>query len=330
MDSFTKAHLKNHKKKLTIIFKTILLLGSCYSIYFFIKDTKQEIITLFQIDFSHLFLALLLTNASLFLSSYRLLIIIEEHEKKRIPLGFWYKIFIVGKFFNNVLPQSGNIYRSSSLKKLIKTNHFGYASAFFFFIWIDVFFNFLIGFIFLIFFDPFLEIYGINGIILFFSGGILAIILPKTSHLLLNYLRPKNKALLEFQNRIQFALLSSEAHLTNFVFISKIFFSGLVLAGLTITIYFLLFNLFGAPLKISKLILFFILFKLTTYINLTPGNIGIRELFYGILSSQVGESVAVGVVVSGVIRVLHFLVLLTNILFLFPKTQTFKDFFKKK
>jgi hypothetical protein len=51
------------------------------------------------------------------------------------------------------------------------------------------------------------------------------------------------------------------------------------------------------------LAVFYALFKLSFYINLTPGNLGVQEVVWGKLSELMGIGMAQGVLVSAFVRV---------------------------
>ena len=55
--------------------------------------------------------------------------------------------------------------------------------------------------------------------------------------------------------------------------------------------------------------LYAILLKLSLLVNITPGNLGLRELVYGQLSQALGTGVEASILVSGIIRMVTYLLL---------------------
>jgi hypothetical protein len=55
---------------------------------------------------------------------------------------------------------------------------------------------------------------------------------------------------------------------------------------------------------------FYALYRLTFHVNITPGNIGIRELAYGLLCAQADVGMSKGILVSAELRILSTVVLL--------------------
>ena len=56
--------------------------------------------------------------------------------------------------------------------------------------------------------------------------------------------------------------------------------------------------------SVPVLALFYIILKISTEILITPGNIGPREVAYGVLSESMGIGMGQGIAVSVIIRVL--------------------------
>jgi uncharacterized membrane protein YbhN (UPF0104 family) len=66
----------------------------------------------------------------------------------------------------------------------------------------------------------------------------------------------------------------------------------------------------GVTLPTATLAVFYALYRLTFHINITPGNIGIREAAFGLLCSQADVAVSTGVLVSTELRILSIVVLI--------------------
>ncbi len=86
-------------------------------------------------------------------------------------------------------------------------------------------------------------------------------------------------------------------------FLFKIFCIGMLLFIRTCVLFSIYFLFFNVNVDLPALALFYALFKLGTFIVLTPGNIGVQEVAWGILSEIMGIGMAQGVLVSVFIRV---------------------------
>ena len=86
--------------------------------------------------------------------------------------------------------------------------------------------------------------------------------------------------------------------------------AALVGLALWITVFALAFNAVGVEASSSTITLFYVLQQLGTYVNITPGNLGVQELYSGVLASQLGIGLTFGLVVAAVIRITAYLALL--------------------
>jgi uncharacterized membrane protein YbhN (UPF0104 family) len=71
----------------------------------------------------------------------------------------------------------------------------------------------------------------------------------------------------------------------------------------------LLFYSLGIFLTLQEVILFYALYRLTLHVMITPGNIGVRELAYGLLSEAIGIGMTEGVFVAALLRAFSYVIL---------------------
>jgi len=98
----------------------------------------------------------------------------------------------------------------------------------------------------------------------------------------------------------------------------------IIMANTAISVWskFFLFQLIGVTAKISELALFVGLNKVSNILVVTPGNLGITESLYGVLSGMLGIGAAQGVVAALTLRTVIFLILAClSALLLFLKSQ---------
>lgn len=65
----------------------------------------------------------------------------------------------------------------------------------------------------------------------------------------------------------------------------KILLTGLVAFTDTLAIFYFCFRALDVPIDIPALALFFVILRLSTSVTITPGNLGVRELAYGIIGA---------------------------------------------
>lgn len=294
------------------VLQSALLIISLLYIYIFFKKYPEQINTVKNIGTSHICAIVAHQIVYLYIHSARSKIILTKYNPsayQNIPFFDWLVIFAIGRLFNQFLPQTGNAYRSYFLKKHHQVSHSHFVSAFLAFAWMDLILNLSIALIAIAVLDPKLKIFHINGLLLNFILLSLFVSFPLLSLGMVSFLSLKTLKFSSFFSKSAELMRISLDNLRDFNFLLYFLFLSIGSAGISIFLYFFLFRQFGYHVEYGKLVLFYILFKLTTYFSLTPGNLGIRELAYGYLSAEVGANVATGIVISASLRAVHFFLL---------------------
>jgi hypothetical protein len=87
-------------------------------------------------------------------------------------------------------------------------------------------------------------------------------------------------------------------------YLAKNIFLGLLIFGRTCLMFFIYFKALDIYISITALVVFCTLFKISVYIVITPGNLGIQEIAFGFLSEHMHIGMAEGVLVSALLRVI--------------------------
>ena len=242
--------------------------------------------------------------------SYRFVILIEKHCDCRIGLLPWLRMLIVVRFMNNTVPQMGTVYRGVHLKKDFGVSYTDYISANLFFILTDTVFNFVIAAVLLVVTGNPLSFGGIHASLWLSTGSIAFLALPYLVSYILSHVRAAQqkpskiiRGLSEVAREItasvrdiRYMLLSNILALASFVTMACVFH--------------LLLQAVEVDLPFGTLAVFYALYRLTFHVNITPGNIGIRELAYGLLCAQADVGMSKGILVSAELRILSMVVLL--------------------
>ena len=242
--------------------------------------------------------------------SYRFVILIEKHCDCRIGLLPWLRMLIVVRFMNNTVPQMGTVYRGVHLKKDFGVSYTDYISANLFFILTDTVFNFAIAALLLLATGNTLSFGGIHASLWLSAGFIALLALPYLVSYVLSYVRAAQQK----PNKIV-RVLSEVAHeiTVSVRDIRYMLLSNLLALASFMTmawVFHLLLQAVEVDLPFGTLAVFYALYRLTFHINITPGNIGIRELAYGLLCAQADVGMSKGILVSAELRVLSMTVLL--------------------
>jgi uncharacterized membrane protein YbhN (UPF0104 family) len=214
-----------------------------------------------------------------------------------------FKIFILGRFLNTVFPQMGNVYRSVRLKQDHNISYTRYISSLGSFAWMDSLMNLTTVTVLILALSPNLQIGLFKAWKILFVLTLAVAAVPALTKGLLGTMQFKNPRLAWIHSKLSEVLMVSMKNLKDTVYLFKIALLGaatLICAGALFYICFLIFNI---SLSLSVLALFYALLKFSTYVNVTPGNLGVQELAYGFLSEQLGIGMAQGVLASAFMRV---------------------------
>ena len=104
-------------------------------------------------------------------------------------------------------------------------------------------------------------------------------------------------------------------NLKNYQFYKLLSLCGLIGHILSFIIIYLLFLTIGIDLKFSVIIIFFIVNSFLDQVPITPKNLAISELIFGIVSQNIGLTFEFGVVIKLLLRLFFFINLVTLTIF---------------
>ena len=133
---------------------------------------------------------------------------------------------------------------------------------------------------------------------------------PIIGHLLLSWIKIENCRLTWIHSKITEVLTATIINLKDILYLLKVTALGIVILILTVIAHYILFKGFGIILTVPALLVFYVLLRLSLFIIITPGNIGVQEIAYGFISEQMGFGMAQGVLVSVFSRILNTSVIL--------------------
>lgn len=286
-------------------FLTFVCVG--YIVWFFLKNTQElKLVSgLNPVPIVGIGVFSFLGHA---IFSVRFQIILKKYSDKKVPLFHWFRIVILGRFLSLLAPQAGNIYRSVALKKNYGVSYTKYAGTYFSFVWMDMCINLIIAEAVIILINPGLMIGRLRAVYLIAVILFMIIVVPILARTLLGLINFKNNRLSWLHGKLSEMLSISVNSLRDSAFMLKMLLTGLVAFADTIAIFYFCFRALDMPIDIPALALFFVILRLSTSVTITPGNLGVRELAYGIISANMQFSMAEGILISLVIRVVGSLV----------------------
>lgn len=230
------------------------------------------------------------------------------------PIGYapLFELMVYSRFLNHTVPQSGNAYRGIRLKADAGITYTAYVRSSVFFAWLDTTINFLIAGIVILTLEPSIEIHGVPvlpAVCVVWLTVVCAPLLLTAVWAQFETLGVANRIPSKFlmQNQtvsqgIGNFLRSPRAVLAFFALSSALFV-------LMSSVFWSLFMSTGVIVSGADLALFYALYRLTILVTLTPGNLGVRELAYGLLAGGLGVGLVVGVVATLLLRILTTVVL---------------------
>lgn len=235
---------------------------------------------------------------------FRFQMVLKKCSGTSVPFFHWFKIVILGRFLTLLAPQAGNIYRSIALKKHYRIPHTRYASSFFSFVWMDACVNLILAILIVVIVQPNLSIGRFRAIHLLTGTFVLILLAPILTEVILRLVKFQNSRLSWLHGRLSEMFSVSVANLRDGVFMLKFLLMGMVAFVDTIAIFFLCFRAMDMPINLPALALFYVVLRLSTFIIITPGNLGVREIAYGIISEQMKFGMAQGILISIIIRII--------------------------
>ena len=281
----------------------ILLLLSVGFIIHFFGTHRENLETLLEIEVLPLIVLLTLNFFYLIVHGYCFQLVLEKCYGRKIGFHAWFNIYVLGRFLNLIIPQLGNVYRSVRLKQEHQVTFTRYVSGYFSFAWMGTWVNLAIALAVIAVMSPDLQIgpvsaiYPVLGLVVLFGAG------PIVLDAWLSSWRVENRALSWVHEKIAEMLRVSVQNLRDRRYLTKFFMLGLVLLGQVCVAFYFCFAALGVTVDPAAVVLFYVLLQLATFVNLTPGNLGVQEIAFGVLAEQMGIGMGEGMLVSVLLRV---------------------------
>ncbi|MDJ0961374.1 MAG: lysylphosphatidylglycerol synthase transmembrane domain-containing protein [Acidimicrobiia bacterium] len=259
--------------------------------------------TLRDIDPAAIVLIVALQAAYLVPQAFRYWLILDTAAEQEVPVMAWTQVFIIGRFLNVAFAQAGNVYRALTLKRRYGVTYTEYVTSFVAFTWLATLLNLILAALVVAVTRPGYTVGGIPVLAILALTFVAGIALPIA---LSRFIRPAADhatALQRLQSRAATLLQTSVAMLRNRRLLGRFIGVGLIGFALVVLIFDLSFRSVGIDIALAETVLFYVLLQLTTYLVITPGNLGIQELSFGGLAEALGIGLAPGLLAGAVIRV---------------------------
>jgi uncharacterized membrane protein YbhN (UPF0104 family) len=294
----------NRSPLIKLVQRCLAIISVCFVVFSLIKDRTilEQARNIPRRD-----VALILTLLFVYftLHAQRFVLLIEQHCRCRIPLLDWIRMLVVMRFMNNLVPQMGSVYRGIALKRDYGISYTDFIAANIFFIWTDTILNFLIALIFFLLGTSQLEIFRTSAVNILVLAIIALIAAPFIARALIRKVSSPSRFLSKLGQIVdelfrgikqpRYIAVTTSIALVSFLLMTEIF--QILLAAI------------GAEIDLATLGVFYALYRLTFHINITPGNVGIREIAYGLLCAGAQIGMSKGLLISAELRILSVIML---------------------
>jgi hypothetical protein len=292
--------------KIKLFQRFIAIISVCFVVFSLIKD-RTILEQAKNIPRRDVGLILALLTIYFILHAQRFVLLVEQHCRCRIPLLDWIRMLLVMRFMNNVVPQTGSIYRGITLKRDYGISYTDFIAANIFFIWTDTILNFVIALLFFILGTSQLEIFRTSALNILILGIIILIAAPFAARAFIRKLSSPSHP--EFHRKLVQIVDELFRGIKQPRYIAVTTSIALISFLLMTEIFRILLGAIGAEIDLATLGVFYALYRLTFHINITPGNLGIREIAYGLLCAGAQIGMSKGLLISAELRILSVIML---------------------
>lgn len=234
--------------------------------------------------------------------AYRYKLAVDEAAERQVPMWAWFRLFIVGRFLNALFPQAGNAYRGLRLKEDYGIPVTRYLSGLLGFTWLSTLLNLIVALVLILVLEPELQIGEVS------AAGSVTVLLavvafaPLAVDWALKKLRIEKGALGWARRRAEdmigsaVRIIRSRSTVLRFALAGS---GGIVVATMAFAV---AFDALELKASLTAVVLFYVLQQFGSYLHITPGNLGVLELFSGALASQIGIGLTGGLLVAALIR----------------------------
>ena len=244
------------------------------------------------------------------LHGYRYLVVLEKFSECVIGFRPWFRIYILGRFLNTIVPQSGNLYRSIYLKRKFHVAYTRYVGAYITFAWMGACFNLLLSVIVMLFVGAGSTLAGVPASYVVIALLVSLFGLPFAMSWAFRAVNLGNGRFSWVYHKIDETITVSLSSLRDARFMVHFFSVGIALFVVTCAIFWIIFRSLGIEPNLSQVALFFVLLQLISYVSFTPGNLGFQEVAFGVLAELTGVGMAEGIVISVLLRIATYIALI--------------------
>ncbi len=286
------------------------MLASVTVVVLAIVSDEEGLETLRSVGSQEVVTLVMLHAIALVALAYRYKLTVEEAAKQKVPTRAWFRLFIVGRFLNALIPQAGTAYRGLRLKEDYKIPLTKYLSGFLAFSWLTTLLNLAVALILILVLEPDLQVGEISGALVVSMLLALAALTPPTLLWTVRKLQVEQGFWGWAYRRTEDMVGGAVGIIQSGATIVRFALAGLAGLAAATVLFAIAFEALELDASLSTIVLFYALLQLGTYVSITPGNLGVMELASGALAAQLGIGLTGGLLVAALVRLTGYATLL--------------------
>jgi uncharacterized membrane protein YbhN (UPF0104 family) len=263
---------------------------------------KADLYKLQNLSMIHISVIALLQLAYQLLFTSRSLIVFRKCSSGKITWFQWFRLSATARFLSLFVPQMGNVYQGINLKRIHQVSYTEYAASKFSLAWIDLIFNMFFASGVIVSVNYSFPIFTIPSPIFLAAFAIFAAAALPSVLFILKSLRTGNRIIGWLKSHIEEILVMTMQSIRDIPYLIKVVLLGVLIFSITCGVIYTCFHGLGAQPSLGAVVLFCILLKISDHAAITPGNLGIREILFGVLGQYFGLGVSEGILVSVIRR----------------------------
>ena len=245
---------------------------------------------------------LVLQGLYLLPESYRQQVVVESAGKTRLPVAGWFRIFVIGRFLNSLIPQSGNVYRALRLKADFGIGYVDYVGSMVLFLVMSVSLNLGLASL-LIAIDPSESV--TNTIAtpwMLLTLAVIVVAVPLLLWWVLGQFQMPDRPWVAPFRVLRDLMRSAVEAIRGPGLLVRFIVAWLVTLVVVVALYGIVLSTVGASIGLGEIVALYALVQATSFVVITPGNLGIQELGFTGLAALFGVPLAQGAAAAAIIR----------------------------
>lgn len=269
-------------------------------------DALAELRSVAPIDVVLIFV---LQGLYLLAESYRQQVVVEAAANQHLPTWTWFRIFVIGRFLNRFVPQSGNVYRALRLRAEFGIGYVDFVGAMVLFLMMGLGLNLGLAASLMAIWDPDASYGPLSAPWALGITATLVIVLPVLLGSLLRRVPIPPRPVFGPVRVLSDLLGSASDALHRGGLVLRFAATWAATVALVVALYGVIFSTLGVAIGIGEMVVLYALLQLTSFVVLTPGNLGIQELGFVGLGALFGVPLAQGAAAAAIIRITGWIVL---------------------